>query len=192
MRLGSVRDLMGIAPVLMNPSAPGPDPVYYVFNNVTEGGPWANITIMTAGKYGKEYPKTFGHYHGAQVLETYHILSGEGVMQLQKRFMDQKMWVAEKVMEVLLVRVNAGEEITIGPEYGHSWSNVGELPFITYDNWTAGHEPTDYAMIEKLGGLAYYLIDGGGKVKAVANPKYQDLPEPVWMNAEEFKNKNKA
>ena len=44
-------------------------------------------------------------------------------------------------------------------------------------------------MIEKLQGLAYYLIDDGGKVKAVPNPKYQDLPQPVWMSAEEFKNR---
>jgi oxalate decarboxylase/phosphoglucose isomerase-like protein (cupin superfamily) len=142
---------------------------------------------MTSGKYGEEYPKTFGHYHGAQVLETYHIISGEGVMQLQKKFMEQKMWVPEKVTEVFLVSVKAGEEITISPEYGHSLSNVGNLPLIAYDNWTAGHSPTDYAMVEKLQGLAYYLINDGGKVKAVANLKYVNLPEPVWMSAEEYK-----
>ena len=41
-------------------------------------------------------------------------------------------------------------------------------------------------MIEKLQGMAYYIVEENGKPKAVPNPKYRDLPEPVWMSAEEF------
>lgn len=187
MRLGSVRDLMGITPVLMDPEAKGPDPVYYMFYDVSPKS-WANITVMTPGQYGSEFPKTFGHYHGTTSLETYHVISGSGILQLQKKFMEQKMWVPERVEEVFLVTVNPGEEIVIRPEYGHSWSNVGEMPFITYDNWRDGHQPADYVMVERQQGLAYYLTrDESGKVKAVANPKYQQLPEPIWLTAAEFK-----
>lgn len=185
MRLGSVRDLMGNQPVLMDPAAAGPDPVYWVFTDISQGK-WKNMTLWAVGRYGKEFPKTFGHYHGTAVNETYQVVSGAGVFILQKKFMEDGVWTAEKVKEVLIIQAKAGEEITITPEWGHSWSNVGDTPLITFDDWTAGHEPSDYAMIEKLQGLAYYLIDDAGKPKAVPNPKYVDLPEPVWISAEEF------
>ncbi len=194
MRLGSVRDLEGNRPVLMNKDASGPDPVYWVFTDITEKT-WKNMTIWATGRYGNsaglntngEYPKTFGHYHGTAVNETYHLVAGEGIFVLQKKFLENGVWVAEKVEEILLITVKPGEDVVVTPEWGHSWSNIGETPLITFDNWSAGHSPTDYAMVEKLRGMAYYLIEENGKVKAVPNPNYRDLPEPKWITAEEFK-----
>lgn len=187
MRLGSVRDLDGNTPVLKDPTLGGPNPVYWVFTDISEGK-WKNMTIWTTGRYGKEYPKTFGHYHGTPDLETYQVISGKGIFVLQKKFMENGVWIPEKVSNVVLVEGNPGEEVTITPEWGHSWSNIGESPLVTFDDWSAGHSPTDYAMVEKLQGLAYYLVDDNGKPKAVANPKYIDPPEPMWMSAKEFKN----
>lgn len=190
MRLGSVRDLIGIAPVLMDPEAKGPDPVYFVFNGISDqaggDGKWTNMTVMAAGKLGEEYPKTFGHYHGSKNLETYRVLSGEGILQLQKKFYDQKMWVTEKCSEVWLIKAKAGDELTIDPEFGHNWSNTSNLPLVLIDNWTMGHDPSDYVMIERLQGMAYYLINEEGEVKAKPNPKYKDLPEAKWVDADEF------
>lgn len=185
MRLGAVRDLMGIKQVLMDPESKGPELVYMVVSGMTKER-WENLTIITAGRFGKEFPKTFGHYHGTETPETYRVISGEGVLQVQKKHFDEKMWVWDQVEEVILVKVKAGDEVTITPEYGHSMSNTGEAPLLTYDDWRAGHDPTDYAMIEKMQGLAYYLVEEGGGVKALPNPKYQSLPEPKWMTAEEF------
>lgn len=177
---------MGMQPVLMDLEAKGPDPVYMVVTGVS-AEEWMNLTIITPGRYGAEFPKTYGHYHSKAVPEVYHRVYGEGLLMLQKKHFDGKMWVPERVDEVLIINTQHGDELTITPEYGHSWSNVGKLPLLLYDNWSVGHEPSDYAMIEKLQGLAYYLIDDGGKVKAVANKKYQDLPEPVWLSVAEFK-----
>lgn len=187
MKLGSIRELSKLKSVLKNPQALGPDPVYWVFNDVTEDK-WANITVTAPGNFEGEYPKTFGHYHGVEINETYHVIEGEGVMLLQKKHLDGGSWDPERVDKVYLVKAKAGDEIVIAPEYGHSWSNVGKAPFITYDDWRSGHSPSDYEPIEKLQGMAYYLIKENNEVKAVPNSNYQNLPEPVWLTAEEFKN----
>ncbi len=189
MKLGSIRELLGMKPVLKDPDATGQDPVYWVFSECSQEG-WANVTVIAPGNYGGEYPKTFGHYHGSEIDETYHLVEGEGVLVMQKKHFDESgKWIPEVVDEVVLIKAKPGDEILITPEWGHSWSNVGSAPLISFDDWRAGHSPTDYSEIEKLQGLAYYLIDKDGEVTPVANSKYQNLPDPVWMSAEEFRNR---
>lgn len=189
MKLGSIRELEGNRPVLKDPQASGPDPVYWVFSEVSDEK-WANVTVIAPGLYNGEYPKTFGHYHGTDVDETYHLIEGDGVLQLQSKYIDEKgEWVRDRVKEVYLVRVKPGEEVLITPEWGHSWSNVGKLPILSFDNWRSGHKPTDYEDIQKLQGLAYYLVEENGELKAVPNPHYKDLPKAKWVSAEEFKNR---
>lgn len=186
MKLASSRPLEGMKPVLRNPESTGPDPVYWVFNQATEGE-WENVTIITSGTYNNELPKTYGHYHPDNAVdETYHLLEGEGVLQMQKKHIENGQLVPEKVDEVYLIKANPGDEIVIKNYFGHSWSNVGEGPLISFDNWRSGHDPSDYQPIEKMQGMAYYLVKDEDEIKAVPNPKYQDLPEPKWVSAEEF------
>lgn len=186
MRVSAIRDLAGMKPVLMEPSATGPDPVYWVFNDISHKKDWVNLTLLASGRLGSEYPKTFGHYHSSPVPEIYHRIHGEGILILQKKHFEGETWVPERVDEVLIISAKHGDELTITPEYGHSWSNTGDLPLILYDTWNAGHQSTDYAMIEKLHGLAYYLVESENNPKAVPNPNYTNLPEPTWMTVEEF------
>lgn len=188
MRLGSVRDLLGIQPVLMNKDASGPDPVYYMFNEISpDPRGWFNMTLLVPGRYEGEFTKTFGHYHGAQVKETYRVISGTGIFLLQEKKFDQKMWLMEQVSRVIAVKAEAGDEITITPEWGHSWSNIGNEPLVLYDNWRSGHTPQDYAVMERLQGLSYYLTFDNGKISFVPNNHYQNLPEVEEMSADEFK-----
>lgn len=187
MKLGSVRDLAGLKPVLKDNEATGPDPVYWVFSEVSDER-WANVTVIAPGNFNSEYPKTFGHYHGTDIDETYYLIEGEGILLLQKKHFEGDKWIPEKVDEVILIKAKPGDQILITPEWGHSWSNVGSGPLISFDDWRAGHSPSDYEDIRSLKGLAYYLVEEEGEVKAVPNPKYRDLPEPKWMTAEEFKN----
>lgn len=190
MKLGSIRELSGLKPVLKDPNSSGPDPVYWVFSDSSEGK-WANVTVIAPGRIGDEYPKTFGHYHGTDIDEIYHLIEGEGVLLLQKKFLDEGgNWIKDKVSEVVLIKAKPGDEILITPEWGHSWSNIGDGPLISFDDWRAGHSPTDYTDIESLKGLSYYLVEENGEVKIVANTSYKELPEPKWMSAKEFKNYN--
>lgn len=178
MKLGTQKTLEELKPVLKDPESIGPDPVYFVFGDVSESE-WANITIIQNGKIGEEYPKTFGHYHSVDINETYQLLSGKGVFQM----------VNKNLKEIYLIKAKPGDEIIITPEFGHSWSNTGSMPLISFDDWRSGHKPSDYEDVKNLHGMPYYLVEDQGEPKAIPNPNYKDLPEPIWITAEEFKNR---
>lgn len=173
------RSLDELRLVLQNPStSKGPDPVYEV---TPASAPWVNKTVIAPGKIGEEFTKTFGHYHLQNApVETYKVVEGEGVLQLQKGGVEQ-------VEEVVLVRAKSADQIRIPEEYGHSWSNVGSTPLVLLDDWSAAHTPADYEPLEKAHGMAYYIVEQDGQPTPVPNPNYKSLPKPVWMTAEEFK-----
>lgn len=185
MKLSSSQSLEAMRNVLLEPTATGSDPVYQVFTDLNDHF-WINKTIIASGRLGNEYPKTFGHYHGVDTFEKYYVASGKGMLVLQKKHIEGEIWTTEVVDEVLLVKAETGDEVVITAEYGHSWSNVGDSPLVLLDNWSTPHSPTDYEAIEELHGLAYYLIEENGEIKALPNPNYQNLPEPVWLTATEF------
>lgn len=187
MKLASSRSLEAMKPVLKDPESVGQDPVYWVFSDLSEEE-WANMTIIASARYEGEYPKTYGHYHGTDINETYHLIEGEGVLLMQKKFLDESgQWIEDKVEEVLLVKAEPGDEILITPEWGHSWSNLGDYPLVSFDNWRSGHHPSDYGVMERLQGMAYYLVEENGEVTLVPNPNYKDLPEARFITAKEFK-----
>ena len=187
MKLGTIKELFALKEVLKDPEKSTLDPVYWVFYELTSDS-WANSTIISPGKLGEEYPKTFGHYHPEDAPdEIYHVLSGKGILQLQKKHIENGALVPEIVDEVYLISAKEGEEIIIKKEFGHSWSNVGKLPLMQFDDWRLGHTPDDYEPIKKTHGMAYYLIEEDGKPKALKNPNYKSVPEPKWVSVEEFK-----
>lgn len=186
MNLALARTLEDLRPVLLDPSALGPETVYWVFDQSTLSNRWQNMTVITPGLLGREFPKTFGHYHGTAIKEIYAEVLGQGVLLLQKKIIRDGQFIADEVSEVLVVRADHGDRVTIPPEYGHSWSNVGQDPFITFDDWRAGHSPADYEVIRELHGLAYYLTKKGNEVVPVPNPNYKNLPQPVFLTAREF------
>lgn len=171
MKLSLSRNLGAMRSVILEPAATGPDPVYEVFTDLGDHF-WMNKTVIAPGRLGKEYPKTFGHYHGVDTFEKYYVAQGKGVLQLQKK----------DLTEVVLIKAETGDEVVITPEYGHSWSNVGKDELVLFDNWSTPHSPADYEAIEKLHGLAYYLIEENGEIKTVPNPNYKNLPEPKWTS----------
>jgi oxalate decarboxylase/phosphoglucose isomerase-like protein (cupin superfamily) len=186
MKLGTQKTLEQLKPVLKDPNTTGPDPVYFVFYEVSTDK-WANITMIQNGKIGEECPKTFGHYHSIGApKETYHLLEGQGVLQMAKKHFAGDKWIPEMVDEVYLIKAKPGDEIVINENFAHSWSNVGNMPTISYDDWRSGHQPSDYADVERLQGLPYYLVEENGQIKAIPNQNYKDLPEPIWLTAEEF------
>lgn len=194
MVLNSERTLEGLKEVLQNPNSEGPKTAYWVYNTVSSDK-WENMTVITQGLYGKEFPKTYGHYHtSSNETEVYRLINGSGIFLLQKKILDENGNLIEnKVEEVLAVKSNTpGEEIYIPTEYAHSWSNIGETPLITLDNWKYGHKDTDYLPIKGVHGMAYYIIQNSNKeniiegVSFVKNPNYIDTPEIKIITVEEF------
>lgn len=189
MKLKSERKFSDMKHVMYEQKHPGMGTAYWVYSELSKGK-WFNMTVMVPRDGMKEFTKTFGHYHEAAKhaeIETYKLLSGKGIFMLQKKYYDDEgKWIPEKVEGVYLVQGYPGDVIMVPKEYGHSWSNTGNEPLITYDDWNLTHIPEDYLFIKKLKGMAYYLVDDKGAISAVKNNNYKDLPRPVWMSAAEF------
>lgn len=188
MRVLSVRDFEGIKHTLLDPNCQGISPVYQVYNELNDPK-WTNRTEIYAGRLGTEFSKTFGHYHNVPNPETYRVVSGTGVLLLQKKHTENGVVVPETVDEVLLIRAIPGDEVIIMPEWGHNWANVNKETLVLLDDWKTGHTPTDYEIEDRLHGMAYYLVDEEGQVKEKVNNNYKNVPPAKWMSAAEF-NKN--
>ena len=137
--------------------------------------PGNNLTITPPFKLGGgEYPKTYGHYHNPPYAETYRVLSGKA------GFLIQKM-TGERVEEVILQVVLAGGKFTVPAGYGHISINLGEDYLVTLDDHDPTHFENNYVSIKEKKGMAYYILDKGGKVEAVPNPSYGEVP-PLKVN----------
>jgi oxalate decarboxylase/phosphoglucose isomerase-like protein (cupin superfamily) len=191
MRLEWLRSKAEIKDVLLEPKANGPEIAYWIFSDLssktknTNKKKWQNMTVIAPGLYGNEFPKTYGHYHTHHVLETYKLTAGEGIFILQKKFMEKGQWNPEKVSEIYMVKLSPNEEIVVPHEFAHSWSNIGDTPLVTFDDWDSGHVPTDYEAIKRLKGMCFYIVNDGG-IKFVPNPRYKNHPEPKILTAKEF------
>lgn len=188
MLLKSTRTLKEMVPVLSNANlgdqASFDAPVYWVFSNVSKF--WENMTLIAPGEYNGEFPKTFGHYHSSTTTERYKLLSGKGILLMQKRKFVDDDWVSDELEKIYFVEFLQGDELDITKEWGHSWSNIGNEPLVTLDNWRDGHTPEDYQPIEELGGMGYFLVKNNEGANFIPNPKYKDLPKPEWVSAQEF------
>lgn len=181
MKLKSLRTKEEQAPVLLYPSVPGPEVVYWVFSDISFKN-WKNMTVITPGFYGEEFPKTFGHYHGTPVNETYRVVSGKGLLILQKK-QDN---LSDNILEVVIIKLKEGDQVIITPEWGHSLTNLGDTPLITFDDWDAGHTDADYQEIKDFCGMAYYITKKGSEMDIVKNKHYNNVPTPKFLTAEEF------
>lgn len=188
MLLKSTRVLKEMGPVLADPNindeSDSSKPIYWVFSNVSKL--WENMTVISPGSINKEFNKTFGHYHSSPVTEKYKLISGKGILLLQKRKFADDDWINDQIEKIYFVEFVPGDEIDISQEWGHSWSNIGSDPLVTLDNWKEGHVPDDYTPVEKMGGLGYFLMQKDGGANFVPNPKYKDLPKPEWLSARDF------
>ncbi|MEX1061921.1 MAG: glucose-6-phosphate isomerase family protein [Patescibacteria group bacterium] len=146
------------------------DLAYIVVRN-----PGRNLTITPPVKLGgSEYPKTYGHFHNPPYAETYQVLVGKAGFLIQKE-------AAGKVTDAQLQIVLPGVKFTVPAGYGHICLNLGDDYLITLDNHDPAHFENDYQPIKEKKGMAYYILDKGGKVEAVPNPAYGPVP-PLKIN----------
>ncbi len=178
------RDSKKMKEVLMSPEIAGPDVHYYMIRGGKEK---TNITVWECGVVGKEYIKTYGHYHIGDISETYSILQGEGILLLQKRKVgaDGKL-IDDEIESFEAKKVKAGDKIFIQPETGHLIVNTGEIWLVTSDDSPVypddidpvglpGH--ADYEAVKKMGGFAYFVVEKDGFPILIKNPKYKIVPE---------------
>jgi glucose-6-phosphate isomerase, archaeal len=144
-----------------------------------------SFVMMPPLKVGSEYVKTNGHYHppipGTRLgfPEVYTQLYGTLVLLLQKAGLDDR----HQVTDFAAIEMTPGTIVTIPPDYAHILINKSNEPALMaglYGSQTSFMP--DYAPIEQLHGLAYYLFDEGGTVKVEPNLKYKNVPSFRWVS----------
>ncbi|MBX6378505.1 MAG: glucose-6-phosphate isomerase [Clostridia bacterium] len=194
----SHRDLAAMRPVLFEPAADGPDPLYTMYRDVA--APRArpllktaslrfDLTVLAPGTVGPEWVKTFGHYHptppgaGFAYPEVYQVLVGRACFLLQRRD------TSEDVVDVAAVVAEPGDVVIMPPGYGHVTLNVGEGNLVMA-NWVERHFASEYGPYRRRRGAAYYgLADGSGRglpVRWLPNPAYGAVPPVRQLRAREL------
>lgn len=152
-----------LEPVLLEPHGEGLEEVYYTIR----GRP--NITVLFPGMMGKEFAKTFGHYHKHNEPEKYEILLGVGKFIIQAREIND--W--EK--DILVIDVKKGDTISIPFGFGHCMINTGEAPMVTIDTApsNAVEEINEYEPIKNKHGMGFYITRENEELKLIKNSAYE-------------------
>lgn len=167
----------------MEPNALGPEVHYYMIRGGTSK---TNITVWEVGKVGKEYIKTYGHYHIGKLDETYIVLQGEGIvlLQVRKKGADGNP-IDDDIESFKALHVKTGDSVFIPSEAGHLAVNIGNIWFVTADDSPVNFEErdpvslpghADYEAVKKMRGFAYYVVEQDGKPTLVRNPLYKTVP----------------
>lgn len=182
--------------VLRRPEAEGPQIHYYMIRG---GKDKTNITVWETGTVGGEYIKTYGHYHVGKIDETYHVVAGEGIILLQNRKTGADgNPIDDEIESFYAIKVKEGDNVFIPSGTGHLACNTGDVWFVTVDDSPVNFEEkdpvslpghADYQPMKKLRGFAYYLVEENGQPTLVKNPHYKTVPEPEWLNPEEYAQK---
>jgi len=131
-----------------------------------------DYTFTNPGRIGREFIKTYGHYHpeaedGLSFPELYEILEGRAFFVIQKpgRRIDE-------IEDIIVVEAEAGDKILIPPNYGHVMINPTQK-MLKSCNWVSRAFSSIYNPYTMLRGAAYYLTEDGW----IRNDRYKRVPD---------------
>jgi len=168
------------------------DPVHYWNLKLEQAGAFTSLfdqrhltiglVLLPPGKVGPghaggEYIKTHGHYHspipGSAIgyPEVYTHYFGSLYLLLQRRAHPD----APDPDDCVLYAMQPGKSILIPPGYAHIVINPSTRPGLIAGLYSLDsvHE---YALIDRMGGAAYYILDRDGQECIVPNPRYTNPP----------------
>jgi len=153
--------------VLMDSKNPGIKDPYFVIRG--EAG--QNITILTPGKNGNEFNKTYGHFHNYQGIEVYSVAYGQGVLVLQRNNEEGE------AKEFRVITLKSGMSVEVPAGYGHCLVNVGKTYLVTIDNAPTGAKVHNFDPVKERHGFAYYIVDKKGEIGFESNSNYKIHPQ---------------
>lgn len=169
----SQRMIFDMKPVFKNQETVKNDSIYYtVYRNleILGGKLRYDITVLPQKIVGREFTKTFGHYHKDVSPELYEVLEGRAYFLLQRYEKNPA-----EIQEVYIVEAVAGEKAIMPPGFGHFSVNIGKNDLVLA-NWI-GLGDYDYNLFKNLHGGCYYIVDGGQNIEFAKNPNYKSVPE---------------
>ncbi len=128
-----------------------------------------DITVIPPHKVGKEFIKTYGHYHpvaegNQSYTEIYEVLHGKAFYLLQKLDNGQ-------VADFVVVEATQGDEVVIPPNYGHVTVNPSDEK-LRMSNWVYRGFESYYETYKNMRGACYYYTTNGW----IKNERYGEAP----------------
>lgn len=152
--------------VLMDSKSPGVKEPYFVID-----GEGQNVTILSPGKNGNEFNKTYGHFHNYQGVEIYRVIYGQGVLIMQRNDEDGE------AKEIRVTSLRGGMTVEVPAGYGHALVNIGKTYLVVIDDAPDGAKTHNFEPVREKHGFAYYIIDKKGEVGFESNPRYRLHPQ---------------
>ncbi len=176
-----VRKLHDLDAVWANPVAEEEDRVIYRYTSGLyldgDAPVWAaanvvyGIVVFLPGVFGGEYVKSSGQYHppippsNKATPEIYTVLSGMGLFLLQKARPPY-----DRIEDIVLVEVHAGETFIVPPDYGHLQINPSSEPLV-FSYVVLDGMDGQYDAYRRRRGAAYYIMRNGQEY-CVFNTRY--------------------
>jgi len=150
----------------MEPKEKGVKEPYFVIREIGQ-----NITIISPGKNGTEFNKTYGHFHNYLGIEIYNCLFGQGVLIMQRNDEDGEP------KEFKVVTLHSGKQVEVPSGFGHSVVNIGKSFLVMLDNAPDFTKAHNFEPVKDKRGFAYYIVEKKGEIAFEMNPHYRIHPQ---------------
>lgn len=181
----AVRKATDMMDVWLSPEGAPDREIYYMYRDVhlpeheeliRGSGLRYDITVILPGKVGHEFIKTAGHYHPVKpgtnttYPEVYEVVFGVAHYLLQ-----QADTGSGDIADAVLIEAEAGDKVVIPPKYGHITINPSSEPLVM-SNWVAADFASEYGMIKRHRGGAYFEIDEtAGASRLIPNKRHEGV-----------------
>ena len=155
-----------IKDVLMEPKEMGVKEPYFTIPEEDQ-----SIVVVSPGKNGVEFNKTYGLFHQFQGVLLLQCLYGQGVLLMQRN--DER----GEAKEFKVVTLNAGRQISVPAFWAISFVNIGKTFLVILANIDIGSKDIETKPIIDKHGLAYYVVEKKGEVSFEQNPNYDVHPQ---------------
>ncbi len=175
--------LSDLEPILLNKYLRYPEKVYWYYKNIHDTNvPQENdvsydIIYLPFGLLGIEFIKT--HIFSSSYCENkcdavIEVLYGNLTVVIQKNKEKEDPYEFETYVEAInIITLRKGEKLVIPTGVYYTFVNTGVVPVIFSKIGSKTHIQTDYSIMKRERGLAYFLISKNAKIEIVANPRYK-------------------
>jgi len=191
------RTLAELRPALADPTAPGPDPAYFMYRGVAgfvaadpdrhRAFRWRyDVTVFPPGRLGEEYLRTLGHYHlpiqagTVSYPEVYEVLFGSATFLLQKVDSISAEPSDVRVLDVIVLHAEAGTKAMMLPDYGHWTINTTNRPLVV-SNWICADCQSYYESMSLSRGPCYHVVALADGPSYVRNGLYVNVPPELTI-----------
>lgn len=140
---------------------------YYLIHATGE----EKITIVSVGKNGIEFNKTYGYFHEALGVEIYRCLYGQGLIIMQRNDIEGEA----KEFKVSFLRFGMTIEVPSG--FGSCLINTGKTFLVVLDNSTLNEKLHSAGSLKDKKGFCYYVVDKQGEIAFYKNHHYKFHPQ---------------